>query len=384
MLDRSIFLLSCNQGYQGKMEVVTPAAAVGYRFTLLLDFEGNVWGCGDNSNGQQGRGDHISWCAPKKIPHPLNQPIQAIAAGFHHSLFLTSSGEVWGCGGNQTGQLGIEFHQNDSILTRIPLSFSTKAISCGNDYSHFVSDGGEVWGCGSNASGQLGVDRRGIQPVPIKLKLNGIAKVCGARCLTLFLDASGTVWKAGTFSADFLSDQKLQKITTSKPIKSIAVGQYHTLLLQKDGTVLSCGSNIKGQLGFDSEIRRIDSHPGRLLSDLPPITEIFAGDYQSFFIDENLDVWGCGRNMFGQLGLGSTTNQPVSLTKIPFSPSSVASFASGDGHTIVIDNGRAWGTGLNDHHQLTSSDAKISQFILLDEVLLAPGATSVKSARATN
>ena len=43
-------------------------------------------------------------------------------------------------------------------------------------------------------------------------------------------------------------------------IKEIACGAKHTLFLTEEGKVLSCGSNVKGQLGQDKTVTR----PGKL------------------------------------------------------------------------------------------------------------------------
>lgn len=37
----------------------------------------------------------------------LPEPVTRVAAGHHHTLFLTESGNVWACGRNSRGQLGL-------------------------------------------------------------------------------------------------------------------------------------------------------------------------------------------------------------------------------------------------------------------------------------
>ncbi len=37
----------------------------------------------------------------------LPEPVTQVAAGHHHTLFLTESGNVWACGRNSRGQLGL-------------------------------------------------------------------------------------------------------------------------------------------------------------------------------------------------------------------------------------------------------------------------------------
>ena len=42
---------------------------------------------------------------PQEIVLP--EPVTQVAAGHHHTLFLTESGNVWACGRNSRGQLGL-------------------------------------------------------------------------------------------------------------------------------------------------------------------------------------------------------------------------------------------------------------------------------------
>ena len=57
--------------------------------------------------------------------------IRAIAAGCSHSLLLTETGELFGCGFNEYGQLGLGHTQNQANW--VPLSDKTyiRAIAAG-------------------------------------------------------------------------------------------------------------------------------------------------------------------------------------------------------------------------------------------------------------
>lgn len=88
------------------------AIAAGYHFSLAVDDHGSVWTWGANEHGQLGIGiggpsTETSVMIPVHVPGLSG--IVAVAAGYRHSLALTSKGDVWGWGGNQYGEVGSRF-----------------------------------------------------------------------------------------------------------------------------------------------------------------------------------------------------------------------------------------------------------------------------------
>ena len=72
---------------------------------LFVDSEFNVWGCGKNDAGQLGLQRSTFQTAPVIIP---NLPPISMVSAQDHSLFLDLEGYVWGCGKNSSHQLGSE------------------------------------------------------------------------------------------------------------------------------------------------------------------------------------------------------------------------------------------------------------------------------------
>lgn len=60
------------------------------------------------------------------------EPVIQVAAGHHHTLFLTQSGDIWACGRNSRGQLGLGSKAGSYISIPQPLS----ALA---GFDHFVS-----------------------------------------------------------------------------------------------------------------------------------------------------------------------------------------------------------------------------------------------------
>jgi alpha-tubulin suppressor-like RCC1 family protein len=199
----------------------------------------------------------------------------AIAAGFDHSVAMTSAGIVWTWGNNSNGQLGNGTLNNSSFPVQAGSGIlaNVLAISAGNQFtvallSNYLSS--YLWAWGSNSSGQLG---------------------------------NGT----NTDSATPLQVSGLTDMT------AIAAGQDHALSLKNDGTIWAWGNNSSGQLGDGTTTARWTAVQ---VNTLTSAQGIIAGYQDSFASTTVGAVWAWGDNIYGQLGDGSTTDRwsPVLIT----------------------------------------------------------------------
>jgi alpha-tubulin suppressor-like RCC1 family protein len=127
---------------------------------------------------------------PYKVPSPSIDPAIQIAAGEHHSMILTSRGEVFSWGSNAQGQLLQPFATNNfacPVPTLVPLQklapgvTKVMQIAAGGANSFLVTDMGDdiqVYASGSGMWGQLGSGLwNQIQHRPVRVKtLQGMAE----------------------------------------------------------------------------------------------------------------------------------------------------------------------------------------------------------------
>jgi alpha-tubulin suppressor-like RCC1 family protein len=141
--------------------------------------------------------------------------------------------------------------------------------------------------------------------------------------------------------------------STSPEIVSLAAGQDFFLALMRDGSVLSWGTNLDGQLGLGFTSGPTEPTLVRFPEEIT-IKSLHAGCSHSAALAEDgrLFTWGCNSN--SQLGL--PLPQVHSPTHVPL-PSRVIEAASGWHHVLVLTETNdlyAWGS--NDDYELGLGD----------------------------
>lgn len=90
--------------------------------SILVGKDGKVYTWGRNDRGQLGHGDTIRRDEPTEVESLKSYDIVGGAVGRGHTLFLTSKGQVFACGDNKMGQLGIA-SQSPTVLAPTRVNF---------------------------------------------------------------------------------------------------------------------------------------------------------------------------------------------------------------------------------------------------------------------
>ena len=177
---------------------------------------------------------------------------------------------VYSWGKNKEGELGLGHQHNVSVpksvkkVSEIEVSW----VSSSGHHSGMVSSGGEVYLCGSGLHGKLGVE---------------------------------------TMNPNVLRLTRLQ-LERETVVRGVACGDYHTLCLLEDGSVLSWGGTLHKKTG------QFTRTPG-LVSGLAShfVVQVQCGDFHSAVLTQQglLFTWGGGGAHFnkGQLGLDHLHDQ---------------------------------------------------------------------------
>jgi alpha-tubulin suppressor-like RCC1 family protein len=150
----------------------------------------------------------------------------------------------------------------------------------------------------------------------------------------------------------------LPALPDGKVAKQVVAGGHHTMILAEDGTVFACGSNIYGQLGLGDTTDRNTFTAVPPLPDGKVAKQVVAGSHYTMILAENGTVFACGRNISGQLGLGNSTDRHIFIAVPALPDGKVAKqVLAGYSHTMILaEDGTVFGCGSNNNGQLGLGD----------------------------
>ena len=263
------------------------------------------WGRGDV--GVLGLGDYKNWDIPQQIMFDFGSEIMCVASGFEHMMVITKFNEIYGWGYNGHGQLGLGDNVNRNFPHKLPIR-NVKSVSCGRYFTIILTKGG-CFGCGHNNCGELGLgndfDRISLQ----KINISNPILISSGHYHTIALTIDGIYsWGGNSCGELGLGDNKdrwlPQKINfVDSSVISISCGREYTMILTTQYQLFGCGTNIMGQLGLDKDILYPSQFQKINLSE--PIRSVHCGETSTIIITKSDKYYGCGNNSVGQLGMDS-------------------------------------------------------------------------------
>jgi alpha-tubulin suppressor-like RCC1 family protein len=178
------------------------SVAAGADHNLAVDENGGVWVWGRNNYGQLGKGNRsVAERNPSKLNLGDGVFAESVAAGFSHSLILTTDGEVLGFGRNNSGQTGQV--TTTSVVTApspiykglIELS-EIRSIAAGTDSSFAITESGQLYSWGYNTYGELLLGHASpavYEPAPSPICTN-VSNVSGGGYSSLAVGAQGVIF----------------------------------------------------------------------------------------------------------------------------------------------------------------------------------------------
>ena len=231
------------------------AVAGGGYHSLALKNDGTVWAWGYNGLGELGDWTTTERAMPVQV-QGLPTNIVAIAAGSYHSLALDGGGNLYGWGNNNDGELGLGY--NLSPLNPQYITNGVAAIGAGQFHSLYVRTNGTVWASGANNLGQLGNNTTNTTLTPVQVSgLTNAASVAAGYNFSAALASNGVVWSWGDNSSKNLGITNTYsfsavpvQVTLVTGIAGLASQGSHSVVVLTNGTVRGWGDNASGQLAL--------------------------------------------------------------------------------------------------------------------------------------
>lgn len=96
---------------------------------------------------------------PKVVECMGGKQVRKVSCGLHHTAFVTGEGEIYTCGNNENGQLGLKDTRSrytPTVLEELS-QYRFKSVACGYYHTLALTEQGEVFVFGRNDRGQLGL-----------------------------------------------------------------------------------------------------------------------------------------------------------------------------------------------------------------------------------
>jgi YD repeat-containing protein len=293
--------------------------AAGGLHSLGLKDDGSVWAWGWNGFGQLGDATLADRRTPTKVKGLEN--VASISAGFYSSLAVKRDGTVWAWGWNGFGQAGDGTRADRSSPVRVRGLENVVEASAGMAHSLALKKDGTVWAWGWNAYGQIGDGTTADRLTPVQVRdLTRIRHVSAGGLHSLALDHSLRIRSWGSNVVGQLGDttnvDRHTPVTVAFPdtVAHISAGLLHSVA--NSSTWLGAaawGWNGFGQLGDGTTVDR--NYPV-FVPGVDNSGPVSAGCYHSLGVNKNGSVASWGWNGFGQLGNGSLADKRVA-TEIP-------------------------------------------------------------------
>ncbi|KAL0487185.1 ultraviolet-B receptor UVR8 [Acrasis kona] len=337
---------------------------------------------GKNYDGELGTGTTTKEISPTAIR--LNAPLIAAAAGYSHSVVVTSDYKAFSFGSNFLGRLGAKSNVN---YTTTPIAvFEGGAlrgekiikVSCSVFHSLLLSESGCLFGFGYNGAGEIGVQGVDVVNEPIAVDARGLLngkKVSGmdtGNYHSIGYTSDGIAFAFGSNEAFQLGTGTPESSSVAVPVNTngllkgkkivgVAAGFKHSLVLTSEGLAYSFGGNEYGQLGngryyFWEKLPVAVATNGTLKG--KTIVAVSASAYHSAVItsDGGLFMFGNNNASHGQLGTGdrAVTALPLAIKRsMELENKKVVQVSCGTSHSLLTTSeGDVYATGLNDQGQL--------------------------------
>jgi alpha-tubulin suppressor-like RCC1 family protein len=140
-------------------------AACSYFHTVVVTAEGELFTCGRNDFGQLGLGDGVDRSVPSRVVSLQGLLVRAVSCGQHHTVVAVAAGGLYAFGKNDHGQLGIGNESTSPVRepTRVSGDLETASVTslaCGYYHTVAVTEQGAVYAFGRNEYGQLGLGHK--------------------------------------------------------------------------------------------------------------------------------------------------------------------------------------------------------------------------------
>lgn len=266
--------------------------SAGELHSAVTTSDGDLYTWGDAFCGQLGHGDRRPQLLPKQVTKGDldDEVISVVCCGARQSLALTEEGDVFSFGLGLFGVLGRSF---------TPYEYHSDAVAAnlGED-EDVIGDGGPAAAAAA---------------IPVNNRQDNAFEIDESMRINIDLIANLTL--------DDGSDQCIPKkieVLDGIRIVAISAGHRHSMFLDKEGTLYTCGSGKAGELGHgDNQKQEFPMRVKEFESLGTQVIQMSAGVDMSMAVTSSGEVFSWGKTKGGRIGLNapSSQNEDVSIPR---------------------------------------------------------------------
>ncbi len=177
-----------------------------------------------------------------------------------------------------------------------------------------------LWCWGDNALGQLGIGSNTSSSVPVQVTglPEPVIQLMARGYHTCAVLADESLWCWGYNNNGQLGDGTTVSRNLPVPVTGmdhdvayVAAGIYHTCAILKTGALHCWGLNTYGQVGDGTLTQRLTPVQVTFSGTTSPVAVVDGGVHHSCAVLADGTMWCWGRNHWGQLGNGTTTDSAL-------------------------------------------------------------------------
>lgn len=282
----------------------------GWAHSLAVAADGGLWTWGDNRRGQLGHGNTTSTNAPVRVGTGTDWV--AVAGGSDHSIALRADGSIWVAGDNGFGQLGIAGGQQ-TTFQRVGTDNDWVAINVGDEHTMAIKADRSLWVWGRNRYGQVGNGSTANPTAPVRIATGEWVVASGGMDHTVAVRADGSLWVWGYNGYGQLGGSQADNVTTPQRVgtandwlfASAGLASGSVVALRTNGTLWGWGRNISGELGLGSLSQQSTPMQLHAANDWVHV----SGGQFTIALRAGGDLWSTGANAGGALGITGIGNR---------------------------------------------------------------------------
>ena len=322
--------------------------------TWYIDNNNDLYGCGSNFYGQQGSGDRndvstftkraenvktvscsggTTWYIDNNndlygcgsdgykqgpfgsIPNVLTftkraENVKTVSCSLYTTWYIDNNNDLYGYGSNGYGQQGSGDTSDVKAFTK--RAENVKTVSCSDKTTWYIDNNNDLYGCGLNGSGQQGSG----DTTNVYTFTKRASNVKDVKCsnstysTTWYIDNNSNLYGCGynEIGQQGSGDTSDVKAFTKRAenVKTVSCSEYTTWYIDNNNDLYGCGSNGSGQQGSgqDDSSAKVLTFTKRASN----VKQAACSTNTTWYIDNNNDLYGCGRNVSGNQGSGDTSN----------------------------------------------------------------------------